>query len=860
METPGASIFQGTNISINKSRNEEEEEDLEDQKRRNEELQNLLMTKLDDFNYDESTMNSSIISTISIDDARNEYLTAENANDQIKVLYEVRGRELQALREEYKNVVENKTKQINDLKKKLTLTEAELEQIKVSYKNSEELLVEKVESIKELTSILESKEKQIELYRKDTENLHLEVATYKSTIEDIHRQMQGDRNPFANSNKHFNSEELKTAHKEQIDRLENLLEEKTRLAKHSERENQALKQELNKVIESNSDNSKLIETLTRNFEDAQKQCENLIDVIETLSNENNHLQNRVNNVYNHSPGKRNSLDINSLVSHVDKLKKMLVDKSVQINTLGVKLNNYEANLKELLEYRKLKSDAYQKEFQQCENEDHTKNLLLMQNDLQNYRRIIEDKNQQILNLNSTNKDLLAKMEETLSQTRNDIQKFSAKYSLPQLDKMAQDLKTSERHITELQEKLKHSEEQRLHLAQEDKNKEKEHKEELEALKLISEKDRNNFENEIKKLHNELSISLNEITNLKQHIQELSNENSKLQSQLNIGFEDTSVKKQYLESIQALRDARNEVKRLQETVDELRNLKTIAEGDRCTFEFEAKDAKYKLESVDKYLSKLEKQLDQATEDLQSKDQIINTLQKNVADLTKKLNTKSSEIVEKECSCKNSLQNNKEPLSDKKIRRNLDAELKAVEELDRDNEANMISLELKIREEIQKEYFDKLIEIEETYQKACNSSNALCKEKIHKLKNQESKFREHLSVISNECRKRIEEFETDREDLIKNINTLQNQFAEFKKYSKFREDNFRKLIEDLENKNKTEGEKWKLWSQKLINSCLKIETVNKKSRDNILFKMQRYDSNVEVVEKAYEKAKKKLTKNK
>lgn len=85
-----------------------------------------------------------------------------------------------------------------------------------------------------------------------------------------------------------------------------------------------------------------------------------------------------------------------------------------------------------------------------ENKDHITSLLIMQNDIQNYERHIDDKNQQILSLDSTNKELLAKLEDMLSQTRNDIQNFSHKYSLPQLQKMTEDLKKSHEKIEKLE--------------------------------------------------------------------------------------------------------------------------------------------------------------------------------------------------------------------------------------------------------------------------------------------------------------------------------------------------------------------------------------------------------------------------
>lgn len=78
-----------------------------------------------------------------------------------------------------------------------------------------------------------------------------------------------------------------------------------------------------------------------------------------------------------------------------------------------------------------------------DNQSHIKDLLLMQNELQNYRRIIEDKNQEILNLNANNRDLKEKIEEMLLQTRNEIQNISSKYNMPQLEIMRKELEKAE---------------------------------------------------------------------------------------------------------------------------------------------------------------------------------------------------------------------------------------------------------------------------------------------------------------------------------------------------------------------------------------------------------------------------------
>ncbi|KAJ8932780.1 hypothetical protein NQ314_014484 [Rhamnusium bicolor] len=141
MDNPGSSLFQGPDIKINNSQNNEEEEDLEDQRRRKEELQNLLTVALDDFNYDESTVNSSTnISVASLDEMQQNYRQASDSNEQLKVLYDVRLRELSNIKTEYDNYKGEKTREIDVLKNKLLLSEAEMRQLKISLKNANDLL------------------------------------------------------------------------------------------------------------------------------------------------------------------------------------------------------------------------------------------------------------------------------------------------------------------------------------------------------------------------------------------------------------------------------------------------------------------------------------------------------------------------------------------------------------------------------------------------------------------------------------------------------------------------------------------------------------------------------------------------
>lgn len=99
------------------------------------------MAKLDDFNFDESTVNSSTnISVLSSEEIQNKYSETLNPGEQLKILCEVRTRELIKLREEYENYKKEKSREVDNLKNKVFLYEAETQQMKISLKNSEELL------------------------------------------------------------------------------------------------------------------------------------------------------------------------------------------------------------------------------------------------------------------------------------------------------------------------------------------------------------------------------------------------------------------------------------------------------------------------------------------------------------------------------------------------------------------------------------------------------------------------------------------------------------------------------------------------------------------------------------------------
>lgn len=95
---------------------------------------------MDEYNYEDSTMNSS--SNVSLEEGRNlsqKYKTS-SVDDQLKVLYEVRCKEVMSLT----NAMENLREEFNNHKaqsmKKIMLLEAEKEKTNMSLNNAQSLL------------------------------------------------------------------------------------------------------------------------------------------------------------------------------------------------------------------------------------------------------------------------------------------------------------------------------------------------------------------------------------------------------------------------------------------------------------------------------------------------------------------------------------------------------------------------------------------------------------------------------------------------------------------------------------------------------------------------------------------------
>ncbi|EFA00623.2 putative leucine-rich repeat-containing protein DDB_G0290503 [Tribolium castaneum] len=506
------SVFQDNSLNVDNPQSREEDEELEEQRRRQEELADLLADGIHAFNYDDSTMNSSVTSVEAnepnyqgslrnksefkyegsgksflndvTDSTIEQCYKDASQQEQLKILYDVRVREINRLQKDFEKYKEEKAKEIGVLKNKSTLAEAEIRHLQISLSNSESLLVEKNEIINKLKEDLALKESNIDNFKKILEEQNLEICTYKSMVNELQLKL-ADNNPFSTGTRKSNSEELQKAHQDQIISLETLYQEQSKKAQILEKEKTRLEEDLKKLMKSKTEveeeNNMAIMALSKKLQSAQQQCKDLFVLGEAIKKESDHFKERMQQMEANKFDmadvfQTKKMDKETMVVHMEKLKRMLLDKDIEINTLKAKLKFYDSDLSELFEYRQILSKMYSCEVKPCSDSEHEELIIFMQRQLQSYQQAVEDRNNQIMNLNSVNKELQEKIEEMIQQTRSDIQSLSQKYSLPQLETMSNELKNAEVTINSLKQQLLENEQthkcvqEELKRAEEDKQK------------------------------------------------------------------------------------------------------------------------------------------------------------------------------------------------------------------------------------------------------------------------------------------------------------------------------------------------------------------------------------------------------
>ncbi|XP_061392800.1 repetitive organellar protein [Musca vetustissima] len=310
MNTPGISLFKGAeSLKINTSlERQEEEEDLEDQRRRQAELGNLLQNAFDDLDDDEGTIDSTtnFQSDLATDDHQQlevalpshpygnnvfnkpqqpfaaqpaDHSSCEAEIHNLKMALESRSRELEhsqgLLKEEYKAR--------NELEKKLSITEAELDRALSNRNSTHELLVEAKEKCSNLESMidkLKTEKKQIEA---ENNSLIGKLDTAQMLLADVQRKydmVERDLNKNTERNFEMKRKHMEDMHRaemeilqQQIQQTANKLDKKSSELEVMNTRYQTLQQNHEMML---CDKASKINDLSHALDQAQKRCEELM--------------------------------------------------------------------------------------------------------------------------------------------------------------------------------------------------------------------------------------------------------------------------------------------------------------------------------------------------------------------------------------------------------------------------------------------------------------------------------------------------------------------------------------------------------------------------------------------------------
>lgn len=160
------------------------------------------------------------------------------------------------------------------------------------------------------------------------------------------------------------------------------------------------------------------------------------------------------------------------------------------------------------------------------------------------------------------------------------------------------------------------------------------------LQQQSEKDRINFENQLKKLNKEVEVAAKENSSLKAYNNQLIDENAKLKfeiknyrQEIEIGTkklnrsDNTEERKHDQKVILEFQESQNKIKNLEENIQDLINAKTLAEGEQCNLRYQINDYKNKLYEQNEIIKDLENEINNLNISLKEKNDLINHLRQN-----------------------------------------------------------------------------------------------------------------------------------------------------------------------------------------------------------------------------------------
>lgn len=433
----------------------------------------------------------------------------------------------------------------------------------------------------------------------------------------------------------------------------------------------------------------------------------------------------------------------------------------------------------------------------------------------------------------------------LLQTRNEIQNLSIKYNLPQLEMMSKDLSKAESRILELEQQLRALDEHKA--VSPSKQQLEKAQQQIIQLQKISDTEKNNLEGIIRMVQKDLEKTQHENEKLRQQNEEAQR---KCKSDTNISIleERKSVKSEY----SLLKDQLSKVMaHLQEKTKLNSNnfrIIEIVRNEIGEFLIQLKETDVEKQVIEEKLMSWKKELEFTNEDsiivedrseenkiiaglnetLKSNKQKIKTLEREIkirderlqeiASLEKELKSKERALKlaeEDKIDLANLLQEMKEKLDEsrgkigdlekelierkKVVRRNLEEDLKEVdgsESFKKYVEVELLKQELKLRDELQNEYREKLTEIESKYTSICKKNADLYTGQVEKTKTVDQQYREYLARILNECSQKVMQIEKDYEHISKQSELVKQENEDLKRHLRNVDEQYTVIVSKVE----------------------------------------------------------------
>ncbi|KAL5274213.1 CEP152 family protein [Megaselia abdita] len=477
MNTPGISIFQGAeSIKINTSFDRlEEEEEIEDQRRRNEELQKELQGAFDDLiEEDETTMDSTSnhnshyqnqqfpntrAGTAALDDQERLKLELQSKNNEI---------------ENITKILNTERKNFDDLKKRYALSEAEKERSNMNKHQTHELLVESKAKCSELEDTISKLKGKIKAQEVTNNEMIGKLERTQTLLADTeHKYHMVERNIVSTNDRNADNwrKQIEDRHRGQIEMMQNQMDQMRDKINEKDMELKNLDTRYKELQRSREslliEKAETINHLARNLEESQKQCQMLMGkqdyslenirlqkVIVDYEKQMEDMQKSINTLKSKLDQTTAELDIMDNVLHEnteDSFRRMSQSKGNFIGSTPAPSNSADrvANLKDELyrcmagqkekrdQIKKLKEELQTKisEIKTLKNEENQAlvqiTTLKEQNQKLEYRiRILEEDSQE---KSSCDEDIEMKMKnlqidlEEIKQEKDSITKENATY-------------------------------------------------------------------------------------------------------------------------------------------------------------------------------------------------------------------------------------------------------------------------------------------------------------------------------------------------------------------------------------------------------------------------------------------------